>query len=302
MDFVAADIEYSGRERLPLHLGLVEVARGEIAARHRLWLRVVGHPLRWLTWRAQIDDGLNRAPVLTAEIYEQAPYIVDAWPRIAAVIGDRPLVFHNAGLDVRALRAGFDAHGAPWPELRYGCTLSLARRVWPELAYRHPLSRGRGPAQGYRIAELADALFPAAQLFTGTYLPCGHDPVEDAEAAAHVALAAARRTDTATLAELSTATGWSLRTLEPDRCQTAAGWVERHTHLPSFPLGMLFDRAAERGAFLEIRQQWRGDPEIFNTGTYPTAADPLPPDYAGPRTRAAGIWGRRRTHAPGYTG
>lgn len=115
--FVAIDLEFTSRDqRLPLQLGLVEVDRGTVSARHTSWFRVVGHPWPWVTGVHCAGEGKRGQP-LTKELYERAPLLVDAWPSVAALIAERPVFAHGAGLDIARLRAGFDAHGLPWPFL-----------------------------------------------------------------------------------------------------------------------------------------------------------------------------------------
>ncbi|MFI5614973.1 hypothetical protein [Amycolatopsis sp. NPDC051903] len=279
--FVALDLEFVGRrERLPLQLGVVVVEDGEISVRRSFWFKVVGHPWWSVPWGHR-SELVKRGPRLTREIYESSPYLADAWATVTGLIADRPVFAHGAGLDMRFLRAGFDAHGLPWPTLRYCCTLSIARSVWPAGAGHCP--------QCHTLVELARRLFPAAGLFGGyRTVSSGHDPVEDAEAAARVVLAALDATGTSTVAELLAATGRRMWTMDPERCQTSKGWTYRVPAPPSPGRG-ISDRVALRAAFLEIRREWRADPAILDTLRYPKATDPLPPPSSPPRRRR-GRW------------
>ncbi|MBW0101051.1 hypothetical protein [Pseudonocardia sp. KRD291] len=268
MDFVAADLEYSGQRMLPLQLGLVEVRAGVVSARHMLWFRVVGHPWPWVGISHQ-STGLKRGPALDQEAYEGAPFLVDAWPSVDELVAGRLLVLHSAGLDMARLRAGFDAHGTSWPRLRYACTLQLARRVWP----RSTTSRSYPWQAGgeHALLHLASRRFPEAGLFDGgRLLGGGHDPVEDAEAVAHVVLTAAQQVGAADLAELATRTGWQERTVEPDRYQTTkGGWIDRVPAPQGPPRGLAFHRAALQAAYEEIRREWRADQRILDEHRYP---------------------------------
>ncbi|MFC4590157.1 sensor histidine kinase [Sphaerisporangium corydalis] len=87
----------------------------------------------------------------------------------------------------------------------------------------------------YRLHHLAPQLFPQAGLYQQDYAAGSQsylhaDPVEDAEAAAHLILAAQQATGAHTLAELLAATGTALRLMEQDRCQRSErAWVLRHS-------------------------------------------------------------------------
>ncbi|MCE7011738.1 hypothetical protein LWC34_54335 [Kibdelosporangium philippinense] len=261
--YVALDVErVGGRSRRPLQLGLVEVVDGHVTRSLMRWVRTPGHPWDCVTTTSR--GMLKRGEQLTREAYETAPFLPDAWPEIAAFTDGRPVVAHQASGDVAALRLAFDDLGLPWPRLTFACSLQLARAVWPA-----------GPLRSHQLPDLAAHLFPEAGLFTG-YRPAtvGHDPVEDAEAVARVVLAAQQTTGTGTLAELLASTGRRLWTVEPDRCETSKGWVDRVVTTPSPPDGLSWRPADLRAAYLELCEHWRGDPAAI--AQVPLVGDPLP--------------------------
>ncbi|GED88882.1 exonuclease domain-containing protein [Streptomyces sp. 6-11-2] len=106
---------------------------------------------------------------ITASMVESAP----AWPATLGQILDfadgRPLVAHNAAFDLGALRAACTETGLQWPELRYACSLVVARHTWRLLAYRLPF-----------VAEAAGVSMEGPH----------HDAQADADTAARVMLAA----------------------------------------------------------------------------------------------------------------
>ena len=57
-----------------------------------------------------------------------SPEFLEVWREVLEVIGDRPLVAHNASFDLSVLRQSLDHEGAEWPTLDVFCTLLLSRR------------------------------------------------------------------------------------------------------------------------------------------------------------------------------
>ena len=71
---------------------------------------------------------------LTVDDVRDAPDFGQVWnDGLCAFIGALPMVAHNAGFDMKVLRATLGHHGIPLPALSYFCSLALARRVWPGL-------------------------------------------------------------------------------------------------------------------------------------------------------------------------
>ncbi|HZC99237.1 MAG TPA: exonuclease domain-containing protein [Actinomycetes bacterium] len=99
-----------------------------------------------------------------------APCWAEALEGIVRFADGRPLVAHNAAFDLGVIRDACTETGLPWPELRYACTLVVARRTWPLLSYSLPW-----------VTEAA-----------GVQLSDHHDPGADAVAAAQVLVAATR--------------------------------------------------------------------------------------------------------------
>lgn len=90
---------------------------------------------------------------------ERAPGFDVVWREAMAVIGDRPLVAHNAGFDIGVIRGGCDAYELAPPSSRYLCTVQLSRRTWPELtAHKLPIVAGHVGA----VLDHHDALSDAA--------------------------------------------------------------------------------------------------------------------------------------------
>ena len=90
------------------------------------------------------------------------------WREAGEVIGQRPVVAHNASFDLSVLRSSLGHYGTPsdWPSLDVFCTLVLGRLVWPGLL-------------SYSLPKLS--------AFLGIELQHHHDPSADAEACAEIA-------------------------------------------------------------------------------------------------------------------
>lgn len=71
---------------------------------------------------------------ITPELVANAP----AWPEVCAGLLEfadgAPLVAHYAPFDMGVVRDACDLAGLEWPTLRYTCTVSISRMVWPGLA------------------------------------------------------------------------------------------------------------------------------------------------------------------------
>ena len=62
----------------------------------------------------------------------EAPCFDTVWAQAGGLVGDLPLVAHNAAFDMGVLKALFGVFGIPEAPRRYLCSCLLARRVWPQ--------------------------------------------------------------------------------------------------------------------------------------------------------------------------
>lgn len=93
------------------------------------------------------------------EDVEDAPTMEGIWPDVRDFVGDLPLVAHNAQFDIRVLRESLSAWGLESTHNDYYCTLSLARRVWRDLASYKLTSIAEGLGWEYEAHNaLADSL------------------------------------------------------------------------------------------------------------------------------------------------
>ncbi|MBR1404824.1 MAG: 3'-5' exoribonuclease [Treponema sp.] len=64
------------------------------------------------------------------------PYFPEVWDSLVVPFlkktPDLPFIAHNAEFDMGVIRACFGYYGMSLPDIRYTCTLNLARKVWGE--------------------------------------------------------------------------------------------------------------------------------------------------------------------------
>ncbi|GHU92874.1 hypothetical protein FACS189479_03000 [Spirochaetia bacterium] len=133
MNFVAIDFETANYSReSACSVGLVKFENGRPVD---TWYSLIRPPVLYIRPDFTEIHGLTVADV------KDAPAFADLWdPSIRPFINGFPLGAHNAPFDMGVLRAALEWYELPVPPLKYFCTLSLARRTWPELE-SHALTR-----------------------------------------------------------------------------------------------------------------------------------------------------------------
>lgn len=175
LNFVALDVETANSQRGSIcSFGLAVVEEGQVV-RTESWLT---QPPGELDWFDRFNIGLHG---ITPAMVKDAPLFCERLDQVLDIVGDRPVIAHNAAFDICAIRQGCDEAELDWPELTYGCTLVLSRRILNLLSYRLPLV----------CAEL------------GIPLVGHHQAGADATAAALIALELARLQQANSLDELA---------------------------------------------------------------------------------------------------
>lgn len=110
---------------------------------------------------------------------EHAPSFRKVWDEALELIGDRSVIAHNAPFDVGVVRGCCEACQVDPPDLRYFCTVTLARRAWPNLsAHKLPIV-----AQHLGVSLMHhDALSDAAacsQIFQACLMQAGASSVDE---------------------------------------------------------------------------------------------------------------------------
>lgn len=177
LDFTAIDFETAnGYRGSPCAIGMVKVRNGAVVDEQHRLIR----PPELVDWFAPFNVGLHG---ITPEMVAAAPRWCDVLPSIVDFIGGDSVVAHNAGFDIGVIRYACAVDNIEWPELRFLCTLVLARR-----ALRLP---------SYRLPFVTDAC--------GFQLEGHHNALADARAVVGVVCSMARSSGVNDLAELAAA-------------------------------------------------------------------------------------------------
>ena len=168
LNYTAIDFETANSYRgSPCPVGLVRVRDGVPVEEHH-WLMRPPEPVDYFL-------GFNTAlHGITPEMVETQPRWKEVLPAIVDFIGDDVVVAHNAGFDIGVIRYACAVDNIEWPELRFLCTMVLARRV---------------SLPTYRLPYVVEAL--------GGMVVNHHDALSDAHGVVHVirGLSAAAGTD-----------------------------------------------------------------------------------------------------------
>lgn len=152
LDFVAIDFETANSYRgSPCAVGLVRVRDGRIAEQQRWLIR----PPEQVDW---FDDFNVWVHGIRPEMVQDAPRWNQILPDLVSFIGDDVVIAHNAGLDIGVLRYACAVDNIEWPQLRFLCTMVLARRALSLPSNSLPfVVEAVGAAMGEHHDPLADA-------------------------------------------------------------------------------------------------------------------------------------------------
>ena len=109
-------------------------------------------------------------------------------------LGDSPLVAHNASFDMGVLRSSAALIEVELPDLRYGCSLIMARKTYN--------------LESYRLNQVAYAI--------GHEEFDHHDALADSDACARIVIHMADRHGVSTLDELAKLTNHKIKSLRPE--------------------------------------------------------------------------------------
>jgi DNA polymerase III subunit epsilon len=169
--WVAIDFETATREPTSACAVGIAVIRGGRVAERGSWL--VQPPFNeYEFWNTRVHG-------ISAEDTELAPDFREVWFELQPILAQGPLLAHNAAFDMRVLRSLIQSLELPAPAARYVCTVSMARKAFPNLS-------------SHRLNVVCDH--------------CGiglvhHDAASDAEACANVALECAANVGAASISE-----------------------------------------------------------------------------------------------------
>jgi DNA polymerase III subunit epsilon len=123
--WVAIDFETATREPTSACAVGVAVVRGGRVTDHRSWL--VQPPFNeYEFWNTRVHG-------ISAEDTVLAPDFREIWFELQPTLAEGPLLAHNAAFDMRVLRALIGSLELAAPAIRYACTVSMARKAFPNL-------------------------------------------------------------------------------------------------------------------------------------------------------------------------
>lgn len=124
-DFAAIDFETANHHPTSVcSVGVVIVCDGKVI--DKFYRLIKPHPNYYSGWATDCHG-------LSAQDTADAPLFPDVWAEIAPQIEGLTLVAHNKGFDEPHLIKCHEHYGMPYPNYTFGCTLSAARRSFPEL-------------------------------------------------------------------------------------------------------------------------------------------------------------------------
>jgi DNA polymerase-3 subunit epsilon len=187
LDFAAIDFETAGPSAASAcSVGVVVVEDGRVVERAGWLIRPpAGHDV-FSEWNIRIHG-------ITPDQVVDALGWAEQLDDLVALIGERPVVAHNARFDMGVLRAACFATGAVTPPLDYFCSLRVARRTYALTSYRLPVAAMAAGFEDFRH----------------------HDALADAEACAAIVVHAAQRHEATDVTGLLDAVGDRLSRLEP---------------------------------------------------------------------------------------
>ncbi|MGW4350769.1 exonuclease domain-containing protein [Nocardia sp. NPDC004582] len=174
LSFAAIDVETANSARGSICAVGVTVVRDGRRGDAVSWLCRPPAGLDFFNWHNIRVHGISAAMVA------DQPEFAQRWPEVVNLVGELPVIAHNAGFDSGAIREACGRSGIRAPGWSYSCSLALARR---HLAL-----------DSYRLPRVAAAL--------GIDFTNHHDAAADAVAAADIVIALAARTGAGSLAAL----------------------------------------------------------------------------------------------------
>ena len=188
LNFTAIDFETAnGSSASPCAVGLVKVAEGKIVDTFSTLIKPP-YPNDWFASGNIGVHGIHPQDVV------DAPTWAEALEEMLGFIGSDDLIAHNAGFDMGVLRASAALIEYELPDLRYGCSLVMARKTYN--------------LDSYRLNQVAYAI--------GHEEFDHHDALADSDACARIVIHMADRHGVSSLDELAELTNHKIKSLRPE--------------------------------------------------------------------------------------
>jgi DNA polymerase III, epsilon subunit and related 3''-5'' exonucleases len=185
LDFVAIDFETAnGSPASPCAVGLVRVRGGKIVDGFESMFK----PPALHNW---FSAGNIAVHGITPSMIQSAPDYSEVLSQMLEFVAEDVLIAHNAPFDMGVLRASASAIGSSLPNLRYSCSLQIARKTYN--------------LESYRLNQVAYAV--------GHEEFDHHNALADSDACSRIVIHAADRHGARNLDELLIATKLSLKQL-----------------------------------------------------------------------------------------
>ena len=188
LTFTAIDFETAnGASASPCAVGLVKVAEGKIVDTFSTLIKPP-YPNDWFATGNIGVHGIHPQDVV------DAPTWAEALEGMLGFIGSDDLIAHNAGFDMGVLKASAALIEYELPDLRYGCSLVMARKTYN--------------LDSYRLNQVAYAI--------GHEEFDHHDALADSDACARIVIHMADRHGVSSLDELAELTNHKIKSLRPE--------------------------------------------------------------------------------------
>jgi DNA polymerase-3 subunit epsilon len=189
LNFTAIDFETAnGSSASPCAVGLVKVAEGKIVDTFSTLIKPP-YPNDWFATGNIGVHGIHPQDVV------DAPTWAEALEEMLGFIGSDDLIAHNAGFDMGVLKASAALIEYELPDLRYGCSLVMARKTYN--------------LDSYRLNQVAYAI--------GHEEFDHHDALADSDACARIVVHMADRHGVSSLDELAELTNHKIKSLRPEQ-------------------------------------------------------------------------------------
>jgi DNA polymerase-3 subunit epsilon len=189
LNFTAIDFETAnGASASPCAVGLVKVAEGKIVDTFSTLIKPP-YPNDWFATGNIGVHGIHPQDVV------DAPTWAEALEEMLGFIGSDDLIAHNAGFDMGVLKASAALIEYELPDLRYGCSLVMARKTYN--------------LDSYRLNQVAYAI--------GHEEFDHHDALADSDACARIVIHMADRHGVSSLDKLAELTNHKIKSLRPEQ-------------------------------------------------------------------------------------
>ncbi|WP_280770869.1 3'-5' exonuclease [Salipaludibacillus daqingensis] len=124
MNFLSVDFETaSSRRGSVCAIGLVNVVNDEIVDEKYALVRPKD---------PYFDPICENIHGISWEDVKHEPTFEELWPELVGYFEKKLVIAHNASFDISVLRHVLDDYHLPYPSMEYNCTVSIAKKTWPE--------------------------------------------------------------------------------------------------------------------------------------------------------------------------